>query len=122
MIAGAKRWFLAGGHIPVESRGPEPACTSRDELSFLNATSRDAAVALTLFYSDRPPVGPYRIEIAAHRQRTVRVNDLVDPLPVPLGVDYGLVIVSSVPIVVQALRVDTTTGLSVTALPLWAAS
>jgi hypothetical protein len=120
MMVGARLWVLAGGHIPLESRGPEPARTSRDELSFLNTTSHDAAVTVSLFYSDRDPVGPYSLRIAARRQRTVRVNDLVDPLPIPLDVDYGVVVASSVPIVVQAVRIDTSMGLTITALPLYA--
>jgi hypothetical protein len=119
MIVGAKMWVLAGGHIPTESHGPEPARTSREELALLNTTSQDAAVVVTVFYADREPVGPYRLQIAARRRRTVRINDLVDPLPVPLGVDYGLVVSSTVPIVVQALRIDTSLGLTITALPLY---
>jgi hypothetical protein len=119
MMLGAKTWVLAGGHIPLVSRGREPASTSRDELAILNTTWQKAAVEITVYYADRDPIGPYRLEIAARRQRAVRINDLVDPLPVPLDVDYGLVVSSTVPIVVQALRIDTSVGQAVTALPMY---
>jgi hypothetical protein len=120
MIIGAKTWVLAGGHIPLESRGREPARTSRDELAFLNTSSQKAAVEMTVFYADRDPIGPYRLEIGGRRQRTVRINDLVDPLPVPLDVDYALIVSSSIPIIVQALRIDTSLGLTITALSMYA--
>jgi hypothetical protein len=36
-----------------------------------------------------------------------RINDLIDPEAVPLGVPYGLVVRSDVPVVVQLSRLDT---------------
>ncbi|HUO84475.1 MAG TPA: sensory rhodopsin transducer, partial [Thermoanaerobaculia bacterium] len=36
----------------------------------------------------------------------LRFNDLRDPEPIPPGIDYASVIVSSVPIVVQHTRLD----------------
>ncbi len=41
------------------------------------------------------------------RVRRVRCNDLIDPEALRLGVDYGVVVEASVPVVVQFERVDT---------------
>jgi len=59
-----------------------------------------------IFYSDRDPVGPYRIVVPARRTRHVRFNDLKDPEPIPRDTDYASVIESDVPIVVQHTRLD----------------
>ena len=104
---GRKVWAIAGGRIPLESTGREPAFTSFDQLCVLNATDREARVALTIYYADREPVGPYELTVAARRVRHVRVNDLIDPLAVPLDADYAAVVESNVPVVIQFTRQDT---------------
>lgn len=100
-------WAIPGGHIPLHSTGHEPENTSRDELSLLNTTDEEAQVELTIFYSDREPVNPYRLVVAARRVRQVRFNDLIDPEALPLDTPYACVLVASVPIVVQFTRLDT---------------
>ncbi len=107
MSIGHKVWAVAGGHIPTESTGKEPSFTSRDELAVLNCTHEEAEITLTVFYSDRDPAGPYNFTVSARRTRHVRVNDLIDPLPVPLDMDYALLLESTVPVVVHFYRRDT---------------
>lgn len=104
---GNKKWAIAGSNIPAESHGEEPDFTSRDSLWLLNACAIDAEVSITIYYADRDPVGPYEIGVAARRVRQIRFNDLIDPQAIPLCVDYGAVIESTVPIVVQLSQVDT---------------
>jgi hypothetical protein len=104
---GHKLWAIPGGHIPIASTGHEPECTSHDALCLLNTGDDEAAVAVTLYYTDRDPVGPYPVKVPPRRVRHVRVNDLIDPAAPPLGVDYATVIESNVPIVVQFIRRDT---------------
>ncbi|MGD9740365.1 MAG: sensory rhodopsin transducer [Bauldia sp.] len=103
---GARRWAIAGGHIPVESHGPEPAFTSRDQLSILNTGADGASLAITVFHPDRDPVGPYEITVPARRVRRIRVNDLIFPEAVELGRPYALVIESDRPLVIQFTRFD----------------
>jgi hypothetical protein len=79
---------------------------SHETVCLLNAGPRDARVRITIFYADRPPAGPYRIDVPAERTRHIRFNDLKDPEPVPAGTDYASVIESDVPIVVQHTRLD----------------
>ena len=103
---GRKRWAIAEGYIPAWSNGPEPEMTSHETACILNAGERDAHVRITLFFSDRDPVGPYEITVPARRTRHVRFNDLEEPAPVPRDTDYSSLIESDVPVVVQHTRLD----------------
>jgi len=103
---GHRCWAIAEGHIPGWSNGPEPAMTSHETACLLNTSDEQAAVEITLFFSDRDPVGPYRVTVPARRTAHVRFNALDDPEPVPRDTDYASVIESSVPIVVQHSRLD----------------
>ena len=103
---GRRVWAIPGGRIPMRSSGPEPEMTSRDELRLLNTGEKEARVSILVFYADSEPVGPYEITVPARRVRRVRVNDLIDPFPVPLETDYSMTIHASHPIVVQFTRID----------------
>ena len=103
---GRKRWAIAEGYIPAYSHGPEPQFTSHETVCILNAGDEDAHVEITIFFSDREPVGPYHITVPARRTKHVRFNDLKDPEPIPHDTDYASVIQSDVPIVVQHTRLD----------------
>lgn len=103
---GRKRWAIAEGYIPGWSNGPEPEMTSHETACILNASDQDAHVEITLYFSDREPVGPYRLTVPARRTKHLRFNDLEDPEPVPKETDYASVIESDVPIIVQHTRLD----------------
>jgi hypothetical protein len=103
---GAKRWAIAEGYIPGWGHGPAPQLTSHETVCLLNAGDRDAHVAITIFFADREPAGPYRIALPARRTKHVRFNDLSDPEPIPKDTDFASVIESDVPIVVQHTRLD----------------
>ena len=103
---GHRRWAIAEGYIPTSSNGPEPEMTSYETACLLNAGDQDAHVTITLYFSNRDPAGPYRVELPARRTKHVRFNELDDPEPVPRGTDYASVIESDQPIVVQHSRLD----------------
>jgi hypothetical protein len=103
---GRRRWAIAEGYIPSWSNGPEPQMTSHETVCILNAGAREAHVEITIYFSDRDPVGPYRFSVGARRTRHVRFNDLTDPEPIPHDTDYASVIRSDVPIVCQHTRLD----------------
>lgn len=103
---GAKQWAIAEGYIPESSTGPEPQMTSHETACLLNTGDQDAHVEIMVYFSDREPVGPYRITVPARRTRHVRFNELKDPEPIPRGEDYASVITSDVPVVVQHTRLD----------------
>jgi hypothetical protein len=80
--------------------------TSHETACILNTGSRDAHVKITIFFSDRDPVGPYHVTIPARRTRHLRFNELNEPEPIPRDTDYSSVFESDEPIVVQHTRLD----------------
>jgi hypothetical protein len=103
---GNKIWVIAEGYIPETSTGKEPEFTSHETACILNTGNRKANISITLYFTDKDPVGPYRLTVDAQRTKHVRFNDLDDPEPVPKGTDYASVIESDVPVVVQHTRLD----------------
>ena len=100
------RWAIAEGYIPSHSTGPEPEMTSHETACLLNASDREANVRITIYFSDREPVGPYRISVPPRRTKHLRFNELTDPQEIPRDTDYSSLIESDVPIVVQHTRLD----------------
>ncbi|MDT0646524.1 sensory rhodopsin transducer [Zunongwangia sp. F260] len=103
---GKKTWVIAEGYIPSYGTGPEPEFTSHETACILNTSNRKAQVEITLFFTDKDPVGPYKVEVEAQRTKHLRFNDLEDPEPVPKDTDYACVIASDIPVVVQHTRLD----------------
>jgi hypothetical protein len=103
---GKRRWAIAEGYIPGWGRGKEPELASHETFCILNAGARDAHVAVTIYFTDAEPVGPYRLTVPARRTLHVRFNDLKDPKPIPRETPYASVIESDEPIVVQHTRLD----------------
>lgn len=99
-------WAIAEGYIPEGSHGHEPEFTSHETACLLNAGDTEAHVRITVYFSDRDPVGPYELTVPPRRTRHVRFNDLERPAPIPRATDYSSVIESDVPIVVQHTRLD----------------
>ena len=103
---GRKRWAIAEGYIPSESVSSDRALLSHETACILNAGDREANIALTVYFADREPAGPYRVTVPPRRTLHLRFNDLKDPEPIPLDTDYSSVFESDVPIVVQHTRLD----------------
>ncbi|MBD2195521.1 MULTISPECIES: sensory rhodopsin transducer [Calothrix] len=99
-------WAIAEGYIPPYSNGPEPQFISHETVCILNAGVKDAHVEITIYYSDKDPVGPYLVTVPAQRTKHIRFNNLTDPEPIPHDTDFASVITSDVPIVVQHTRLD----------------
>ncbi len=103
---GRTTWMIAEGYIPSGTTHKGPAMESHETACLLNTSDQDAHVEITLFFTDREPVGPYRVTVPARRTLHQRFNDLEDPEPVPRDTDYASVITSDVPVVVQHTRLD----------------
>jgi hypothetical protein len=103
---GRKRWAVAEGYIPAWSNGPAPEMVSHESFCFLNSSDKPANVEITIFFTDRDPVGPYRVQVGARRSKHVRLNEFKDPQPIPPAVEFSSLIESDVPIVVQHTRLD----------------
>ena len=103
---GSRTWAIAEGYIPGRSHGPAPEMESHETACLLNAGEAAAHVEITVYFEDRDPAGPYRVEVAPRRTRHLRFNELSDPERIPPDTDYASVIRSDVPIVVQHTRLD----------------
>lgn len=103
---GKKTWVIAEGYIPSYGTGKEPEFTSHETACILNTSGEKAEIEITLYFTDKDPVGPYKVSVEPQRTKHLRFNDLKDPQPVPLDTDYASVIESSVPVVVQHTRLD----------------
>jgi hypothetical protein len=103
---GATEWAIPDGYIPAWSHGPQPQMSSHETVCILNTSDQNAQVEITIYYSDREPVGPYRLTVPARRTQHLRFNNLQDPEPIPVDTDFASVIRSDVPIVVQHTRLD----------------
>lgn len=105
-LIGACAWAIAEGYIPSASTGDEPELESHEATCMMNATGDHADVEITIFFADRDPAGPYRLEVPALRIVDMRFNDLDDPEPIPRDTPYAAVIESDTPIVVQHTGLD----------------
>lgn len=103
---GKKNWAIAEGYIPGWSNGPAPEFTSHEAFCVLNATDEEAHIELMIYYTDREPVGPYKVTVEPRRTKHFRFNNLTDPEPVPRDTPYSSIFESNVPIVIQHTRLD----------------
>lgn len=107
MDIGHRHWVIAEGYIPPPGpNADDSTLASHETACILNAGSQPARIELTLFFKDRDPVGPYRIEVPARRTLHLRFDELKDPAPLPRETDYASLFVSDVPVVIQHTRLD----------------
>lgn len=105
-MIGHRIWAIPEGFIPGDSFSQDRELVSHEACCILNAGDTPARIELTLYFEDREPAGPYRIEVGPRRTRHLRFNDLDDPEPAPRDTAYASVIRSDTPIVVQHSRLD----------------
>ena len=103
---GRTTWAIPEGYIPGKSHGPSPTMTSHEACCILNASEKDAHIAITIFFEHRDPAGPYKFTIPARRTKHLRFNNFNDPQEIPKDTPYSSLIESDVPIVVQHTRLD----------------
>lgn len=108
---GKKRWMIPEGYIPEAGPHAEtPALRSHETACILNPNRDKAQVTLTVFFSDREPVGPFVFDVAPRRTLHLRFDELEDPEPIPRETDYASMIESDQPVVVQHTRLDSRLG------------
>ena len=79
---GRTLWAIPEGYIPSSSVSDAHDLVSHEAACLLNTGDKDARVHITLFFTDREPVGPYLVVVPARRTLHLRFNDLSDPEPV----------------------------------------
>jgi hypothetical protein len=110
MVIGKKKWIIPGGNMPLKSTGKEPEMLSQDRISILNTNKKDVQVKVQVFYEKEESVTGYQINIKGQRLRCIRINDLIDPFPIELEKPYSLLIEAEDPILVQFLKMNTSSA------------
>src|SRR5690348_15869330 len=107
MSIGSRHWAIAEGYIPADgSEEGDPRVESHETAGLSNVNDVDAHVTIMLYFSDREPVGPYRVTVPARRTLHVRFNDLTDPALVTRETDSASIFCSFIAIVLQHTPLD----------------
>jgi len=102
---GARVWFIPDGYIPERSTG---SLESHEAICVLNATTAPAALSITFYFEDRPPIRDITVTVEAERTRHIRtdISEDLGGAAVPKGTPYAVRVASDVPICVQHSRLD----------------
>ncbi len=104
---GAKLWVVPDCFLPATSSGQLP---SHESTCVLNLGLKPARLTFTAYFEDREPLEHLQATCPARRTVHVRINGLRTARgeSIPTGVPFALRIESSVPVVVQHTRLDST--------------
>lgn len=103
---GHSLWFIPDGYIPPESTG---SLESHESVCVLNRGTEEVNVWITVFFEDRPPIERIEVKVEGRRTKHIRTSGLEkDGQKIPKGVPYAMEVESSLPIIVQYSRLDTT--------------
>ncbi len=102
---GAKTWLIPDCYLPEKSTGE---LESHESTCVLNVGGRAAAVKFTAYFEDREPVTGLVASCLPRRTNHVRINRLRNAAgeSISRGVPFALLVQSSVPVVVQHTRLD----------------
>lgn len=105
---GARRWFIADAYLA--STGIGERWESHESVCLLNVGKTDAAVRVTLYFEDRPPVDSIRLTVAAQRNVHLGTNkpERWGGFSIPRDVPYAIAVESDVPLICQYSRMDVT--------------
>ncbi|MBO5760971.1 MAG: hypothetical protein J6S53_05440 [Lentisphaeria bacterium] len=108
MEGGKKVWYFADGYIPEKVKNG--TMEAHEALMLFNTASSDADVVIDIYFSDRAPIKNIHVNVPAERIISLRMDDPNDlnGNVIPLLTQYAVRISSSIPIVCQFGRLDTT--------------
>jgi hypothetical protein len=104
---GKKKWVIPGINIPAASHGLEPEFLSQDRITILNTGENAVAIKLTAYRADDEPLVFASLSVEGRRLRKIRLNDLINPLPLYLESEYSLIVESEDNVIVQFFRMNT---------------
>ena len=83
---------------------------SHEAICVVNTGDKDAEIDLTLYFEDQDPIKGFKAVCGAERTNHIRLDKIVDANGnhIPMGKPYAIWAVSSVPVVMQYSRLDTT--------------
>jgi hypothetical protein len=104
---GSTTWLIPDGYWQEFSTGKFP---SHEAVCVLNTGDKDAEIDMTLYFEDREPMTGFKVKCPARRTNHARMDKVKSESgkAVPKGVPYAILVESSVPVVIQYSRMDTT--------------
>ena len=107
---GKQEWLIPDMYYPEITASKH--YVSHESICVLNTGDMDAEIHMTLYFEDREPVVLQAVTCGARRTHHIRMDKRLDTdgNPVPKGVPYAAYVHSSVPVVAQYSRADTTDG------------
>lgn len=104
---GAKLWIIPDSYLPTQS---SEGLESHESTCVLNLGPRPATIKLTVYLEDREPLEGFQVVCPPRRTLHVRLNNLKNRRDefIPKGVPLALKVESSVNVVVQHTRLDST--------------
>jgi hypothetical protein len=104
---GAKVWLIPDCYLPSRDTGD---LKSHESTCVLNVGARPAAVKLTAYFEDREPMEGFRAVCPPRRTLHIRLDALKNERgeSIPMGAPFALKVESSVAVVVQHTRLDST--------------
>lgn len=103
---GKKVWLIPDCYLNSVSKNPS---VSHEAICVINTSDEDAEIKLTLFFEDRPAMDGFVSHCGAKMTHHIRMDKLCDKEGrlIPRDTPYAALVESSVPIVVQYSRLDT---------------
>lgn len=103
---GKKVWLIPDCYLNSVSKNPN---ISHEAICVINTTEIDAEIKLTLYFEDRPAMTGFVSHCGAQKTHHIRMDKMRGPdgAPIPRDTPYAALVESSVPIVVQYSRLDT---------------
>ena len=106
MKHGKKTWLVPDGYYNSKSNG---YALSHESICVLNTSEEDAVIDITLYFEDRDKMEGFKAYCPAGRANHVRMDSLrtENGESVPMDTPYAFLAESSVEVVMQYSRMDT---------------
>lgn len=109
MATGGKNiWYFADGYLPAKVKQGD--MEAHEALMLFNTAEEDTDVVIDIYFSDRDPIKDIQVKVPAERIIALRMDDPADlcGAVVPELTQYAVRVRSTLPIVCQFGRLDTT--------------
>lgn len=106
MKHGKKTWLIPDAFYNSQSKGSQ---VSHESVCVLNTSDEDASICMTLYFEDQDKLAGFDATCPAGRTHHIRMDKLVSKSgkKVPMDVPYAILVESSIEVVVQYSRLDT---------------
>ena len=103
---GKKAWLIPDTYLNSISKNKNP---SHESVCVVNTSDTDAKIKLTLFFEDREKRDDFESFCGAGKTHHIRLDKIKSTAgaPIPRDVPYAILLESSVEVVVQYSRLDT---------------